>query len=159
MPGEARENRVEITGTAQVEARETPSERMRRGLREMMHPEVGAAPRARPVIDYFAIDPSEPIPSDWISGWMDHDMPSTYTRRRRLTPDQVIYEGTSGFRVRYRESDGESYFLFGAYGDDAVLTPSNTVVMARALVEFFEQKYGGEPCNENEESVAAQSPE
>lgn len=147
---------VEITGTAQVEARETPSERMRRGLREMMHPEVGPATRARPVIDYFAIDPGDPYEE-----WMDHDMSNPYTRRRRpaTTSDRVIYEGTSGFRVRYRESDGEGCFLFGAYGDDAVLTPGNTVAMARALVEFFQQKYGGEPCNENEDSVAGQSPE
>ena len=154
MPGEARENRVEITGTAQVEARETPSERMRRGLREMMHPEVGAAPRARHTIDYFAIDPGDPYEE-----WATRDMPDTYTRPWRLTPDQVIYESTSGFRVRYRESGEEGYFLFGQYGDDATLTPSNTVAMARALVEFFQQKYGGEPCNENEDSVAGQSPE
>lgn len=154
MPGGARENRVEITGTAQVEARETPSGRMRRGLREIMHPEVGAAPRARHTIDYSAIDLGDPYEE-----WATCDMPDTYTRRRRLTPDQVIYESTSGFRVRYGERDGEGYFLFGSYGDDVVLTPSNTVAMARALVEFFEQKYGGEPCNENEDSVAGQSPE
>jgi hypothetical protein len=150
------EGGIGITGTAQVEARETPSERMRRGLREMMHPEVGPATRARPVIDYFAIDPGDPYEE-----WMDHDMSNPYTRRRRpaTTSDQVIYESTSGFRVRYGERDGEGYFLFGAYGDDVVLTPSNTVAMARALVEFFQQKYGGEPCNENEDSVAGQSPE
>jgi len=143
---------IEITGTAQVEARETPSERM---LREMMHPEVGPATRACSVIDYFAIDPGDPYEE-----WMDHDMPDTYTRRRpATTSDQVIYENTFGFRVRYGERDGEGYFLFGAYGDDVVLTPSNTVAMARALVEFFQQKYGGEPCNENEDSVAGHSPE
>ena len=147
---------IEITGTAQVQGgvRETPTERMARRLRGVMHPEVHEELRARPATNYFA---GYPVMSDWT----DYDMPDTYTRRRSPTapPDQVIYEGTSGFQVRYRESDGEGCFLFGAYGDDAVLTPGNTVAMARALVEFFQQKYGGEPCNENEDSVAGQPPE
>ena len=78
-----------------------------------------------------------------------------------------MFTNSAGGYVVFGEKDnipgwvrgGEGYFLFGAYGDDVVLTPSNTVAMARALVEFFEQKYGGESCNENEDSVAGHSPE
>ena len=71
---------IEITGTAQVQGgvRETPSERMARRLRGVMHPVVHEELRARPATNYFAGDPV-------MSDWTDYDMPDTYTRRRSPT--------------------------------------------------------------------------